>query len=474
MNSQTAENEHLLPVNYHHDSETGLIGHLIHDVTPLDSTISLRGYHFKDEILGRAYDAIRELQAKGSTNTFSVIQMLEDKTSKPMGYWMDCIKYGGNVARFDFISEILNEYRKNEALEVMKQTIAKLENPLNDLTGATIDCIKTLTKLSAEEDLRTVKTTEELGADLLNAIDNPVDDSEFGISTGFPELDSAIGSRRIARGEITIIGGISKNGKTLLANTITGNLDLKPNEKTLIFSAEMSSRDMFSSIVGAGSGVRVSEVTTVRGLNGISEAEAQQKRAKVSETAGKILNSNHITIDDRKRITPTDICTTIKHQAKLHSRNGFKLSFVLIDHLHRIDIDVTNESRTYAIREAVRQITNTAKELDVAVVLLSQLKQEAEGVRPMAKHILDSGSVKHELQAFIGVRKIDINSGNHSRTFFVAYADAQRFADEFTNREPVVFEIIDGVLQVSKIGYQNFKELAIANKRAIEQANGEY
>jgi hypothetical protein len=97
---------------------------------------------------------------------------------------------------------------------------------------------------------------------------------------------------------------------------------------------------------------------------------------------------------------------------------------------------------TYAMRDAVRMIKNTAADLGVAVVLLVQLNNRAENDNPTSFHILDSSSVRHELQAFVGTRLFRQNG----RTVFGVFFDSQRFASLETKFDPIYMELRGGRL----------------------------
>ena len=76
-----------------------------------------------------------------------------------------------------------------------------------------------------------------------------------GISTGIEEMDCQLGYKKLAFGEITFLGGQSKNGKTTFANTVVARCELLENEVAHIFSIEMPAAGMFNGIVSAMSGV---------------------------------------------------------------------------------------------------------------------------------------------------------------------------------------------------------------------------
>ncbi|MCP4798583.1 MAG: hypothetical protein GY893_01375, partial [bacterium] len=154
-------------------------------------------------------------------------------------------------------------------------------------------------------------------------------------------------------------------------------------------------------------------------------------------------NTNRITIDGKKQVDADYICANMKKQFAIHRNNGKRLRLVVIDHIHRMEYKTNGQPLTYAIRDSVRKIKNTAAELDVAVVALVQLNNSAEGKDPTSFHILDSSSVRHEMQAFIGTRLFREDGA----TYFGIYGDSQRYGDMDTQIQPAYMKLMGGVLK---------------------------
>jgi hypothetical protein len=159
--------------------------------------------------------------------------------------------------------------------------------------------------------------------------------------------------------------------------------------------------------------------------------------------ATELRDKNRVTIDGTKQVDADYICANMKKQFAIHRNNGNRLRLVVIDHIHRMDYKTSGQAMTYAIRDAMRKIKNTAAELDVAVVALCQLRNDAEGKDPTSFYILDSSSVRHEMQAFIGTRIFKQNGG----VYFGIYGDSQRYGDIDTEIKPAYMVLKQGVLK---------------------------
>ncbi len=274
-----------------------------------------------------------------------------------------------------------------------------------------------------------------------------------GLSTGIPEVDERLGDMLLAYGEITVLGGLSKNGKTLLANTITARLDLDENEVGHIFSIEMTSAAMFNSVISARTGIPANFYRKQAFYSKRYPHEFDTMHGKWGSAAKELYESKKFKFDGKKEVDADYICSEMRKQAA-HAKNAGKiLRYVLIDHMHRMNYHNGNSPMTYAIRDAVRKIKNTAAELGIAVLALAQLNNKAEKEDPSSFHILDSSSVRHEMQAFIGIKMYRHNGS----TFFGIFADSQRYADMDTKHDPAYMMLIGGVLQSLPEHMQNWK-----------------
>ena len=98
-----------------------------------------------------------------------------------------------------------------------------------------------------------------------------------------------------------------------------------------------------------------------------------------------------IYIDDTASITVQQI------KAKL--RRVKNLGLVVIDYLGLIQTTLRTENRVQIVGEITRQLKIMAKELDVPVILLSQLSRGPESrtdKRPMLSDLRDSGSIEQD------------------------------------------------------------------------------
>jgi len=333
---------------------------------------------------------------------------------------------------------------RREALKAMESAKESLLDRQLETVGIVSDLESKLDKLiisAAESDVLSVEQLIDMS---VQEMETSMSNARTGLSSGIPEIDARLGYKHLAFGEITALGALSKNGKTLTANTILARAGYVDNESAHVFSIEMPSVGMFNGIVSAMSGVpsnfyaRQDHYYKYLGDQNFSSMVGRWGAA-----ATELRDKNRVTIDGTKQVDADYICANMKKQFAIHRNNGNRLRLVVIDHIHRMDYKTSGQAMTYAIRDAMRKIKNTAAELDVAVVALCQLRNDAEGKDPTSFYILDSSSVRHEMQAFIGTRIFKQNGG----VYFGIYGDSQRYGDIDTEIKPAYMVLKQGVLK---------------------------
>ena len=431
-----------------HDAEQSVLGSCILDNNSINKVLFLNGSDFYSPHHTVIFNKITEMYNSGKpVDMITLAESFNDDELELIGgfaYITDLAKNTGSSANIVAYGDIiLDMSNRRKAIISMNESIDKL----CDIKESSINVIN---NLESELDKTFISAAE---ADVLSAsqlIDMSIEEMEYsqsnariGMSTGIDEIDQRLGYKLMAFGEITALGGLSKNGKTLTANTILARADYQDNESAHVFSIEMPTLGMFNGIISAMSGIPSNFYARQEFYQRVFGSEYDSMMAKWGRAAQELNKSNRITIDGKKQVDADYICSNMKKQFAAHRNKGKRLRLVVLDHLHRMDYKTEGQPLTYAIRDAVRKIKNTAADLGVAVVALCQLKNDAEGKDPTSFYILDSSAVRHEMQAFVGTRIFRQDGG----TYFGIYADSQRYGDMDTLHVPAYMKLQGGVLK---------------------------
>ena len=215
------------------------------------------------------------------------------------------------------------------------------------------------------------------------------DKAEYqGLRSGYPLLDSYISG--LNKSDLIVLAGRPGMGKSALALNIAANVAKRsPDKDIAVFSLEMSKEQLATRMLSSES--LVPNTVLTNGMIG------QDDWIKLAEGADALSRMN-IYIDDTAGIT----CPQIK--AKL--RRMRNLGLVIIDYLQLMESAGNHTNRVNEVSEITRQLKLMAKELDVPVIILSQLNRSVESRqdhRPMPSDLRESGSIEQDADIILFV-----------------------------------------------------------------------
>ena len=216
--------------------------------------------------------------------------------------------------------------------------------------------------------------------DRLGKISGPDKEKYVGARTGFTLLDSITSG--LNKSDLIIIAARPGMGKTSFAMNIATNVARRAEKEVVTFNLEMSKEQIATRILSTEALV---ESNTLR--NGRISGDDWVKLA----TSAGYLSTLPLYIDD------TASMTVQKMKAKL--RRTKNLGLVIIDYLQLMESTSRSDNRVTVISEITRQLKVMAKELNVPVILLSQLSRAVESridKRPMLSDLRESGSIEQD------------------------------------------------------------------------------
>jgi replicative DNA helicase len=218
--------------------------------------------------------------------------------------------------------------------------------------------------------------------------------SYTGVPTGFPELDNL--TKGFQPSELIIIGARPSVGKTALALTMAANMTIKYKKPVGFFTLEMSSQALVQRLVSSEARLDFSRLRS--GLLRPSDFH------NLTEAAGKIYEAP-LYIEDSPNLPLLDLRALARRM-----RAKQNVSIIFIDYLTLITSENSNLQRHEQIAEISRSLKALARELDIPVVALSQVKREAQGGRPTLADIRESGSIEQDADVVIFLhRKMKID-----------------------------------------------------------------
>lgn len=160
---------------------------------------------------------------------------------------------------------------------------------------------------------------------------------------------------------------------------------VKYGVKVAFFSLEMSRRQLIEKLLINQGMVSAQNVRT-----GMLNAYEWQK---ITQASVKLLDSG-VYIDDSSKLTTIDIAQRCR---RMQSKVG--LDMVVIDYLGLVKPAKRSEKRYLEIGEITKDLKILAKELDIPVILLSQLSRDCESrqeKRPQLSDLRESGEIEQD------------------------------------------------------------------------------
>ncbi len=205
-------------------------------------------------------------------------------------------------------------------------------------------------------------------------------DLYVGARTGFTLLDSITSG--LNKSDLIIIAARPGMGKTSFAMNIARNVAKTSDKDVVTFNLEMSKEQLATRLLSTEARV---ESGALR--NGRIKTEDWVTLA----TSAAYLSTLPMFIDDTASMTV--------QQMKAKLRRVKNLGLVIIDYLQLMGSTSHSDNRVTVISEITRQLKVMAKELDVPVILLSQLSRAVESrndKRPMLSDLRESGSIEQD------------------------------------------------------------------------------
>ena len=203
--------------------------------------------------------------------------------------------------------------------------------------------------------------------------------------SGLASLDKL--TQGFAKGDLIVIAGRPSMGKTSLSLNIAYNILKKKHCGVSIFSLEMSKEQIIYKLLSIASSIST---------NNIRSGKLQHSEWDTLQYVGHKLIHSLIEIDDTANLSISEL--TLKAKTIYKKNSG--MSLLIIDYLQLIQFDsISLSNRTEELSLITRSLKILAKELQVPIIVLSQLNRNVESrinKKPMLADLRESGCIiKH-------------------------------------------------------------------------------
>jgi len=229
--------------------------------------------------------------------------------------------------------------------------------------------------------------------DVLDSYFNPASldaghDTISHVFTNFTGLDEFL--EGLKRSDLIITAGRPSMGKTSFALGIARNAAVEQGACVAIFSLEMSRESLVERLLSNESGINSRMIPRI--VKNLGNNPGDEER-RLMDSIGA-LSEAHIYIDD----SPGSKVAEMRSKA-LRLSFEHPIDLIVVDYLQLIQEDGRRESRVLELGYITRSLKGLARELNVPVIVVSQLSRAVEwraSHTPQLSDLRESGSIEQD------------------------------------------------------------------------------
>ena len=385
------------------EAERSVIGAILMDNELIGTaTELLTGEDFYAKQNGILFDAMRELYLeRRPIDAVTLSDKLKEKNAPE------------EMTSPEFIKEILNSVPTSANLKYYaqivyeKSTLRRLiriaeeiskdcylgQDKLEDILESTE---KSVFNLIQSRNTREYVPMSDIVIDVLKKIEqaSKTKGHVTGLSTGFADLDFKTAG--LQPSDFILIAARPSMGKTAFSLSILEHVVVKKQQSAVIFSLEMSKEQLVNRLFAMEARI---DAQNIRSGN-LSDQEWEQL-----VTASEVLGSSKLIIDDTPGISVAEMRSKCRRY-----KMDMDIQLIVVDYIQLMSSGGRSDSRQQEISDISRALKGLARELNVPIVVLSQLNRAVEGRsdhRPMLSDIRESGAIEQDADVIMFLYRDD-------------------------------------------------------------------
>lgn len=217
-----------------------------------------------------------------------------------------------------------------------------------------------------------------------------------GIPSGFSDFDKLTAG--LQPSDLIIIAGRPSMGKTTFAMNIAEHAVMKEEGAVLIFSMEMPAESLAMRMLASMGRIEQQRIRT---------GQLEDDDWPSLTSAISMMSSKKLLIDDSGALSPFEV----RARARRVARSYGSLKLIVIDYLQLMRVPGHSEHRAAEISEISRALKSLARELNVPVVVLSQLNRGLEQrpeKRPVMSDLRESGAIEQDADLIVFIYRDEV------------------------------------------------------------------
>ncbi len=379
---------------YNGDAEQACLGALLLDPESINNVLRyLRPDSFYDSANQEVFEALLAMHEKGQKP--DLITLSEELRSRGSleriggsAYIASLASFTPSAANIEYYAKIVQEMAtRRRLLHLSAETAAMAHEETKDIDAVLDEIQAKIFEISQNRRTADYHSAKEIVTETMLLIEKlSTDPSAFtGIPSGISDLDTL--TNGLQKSEFIVIGARPSVGKTALALTMAAHASINLKIPVAFFSLEMSESAIMLRLIASEARIPADRIRTGR----IKTTDYDS----LMEAASRIYEAP-LYIVDLPNMKLLELRTMAR---RLVLERGVKIIF--IDYLTLITHENADLPRWEQIAAISRSLKALARELDIPVVALSQLKREAEGKQPTLADLRESGSIEQDADLII-------------------------------------------------------------------------
>ncbi|WP_434695190.1 AAA family ATPase [Pseudomonas sp. Z1-14] len=405
------------------EAEFGVVGALMHKpelIETIGAMVSPEDFYHSDAAdlyaiilaarsAGRPVDSVSlaDIRNELSSGELTIVRASEIMRDVPSA------SNGNEYAR------IVAERSKARKIADIGQSIIDMASHARPLAGIIADAQEAVLGLNSEDDEPDVISLREALGPVIDEMDARFNGEGInGHATGLTDLDELVQGLRGSH--VIIIAGRPGTGKTTLGLGIAENLTIRNGKSALVFSLEMSAKELSKRSLASSSAVTLGNIDTGKAMG--DDGQITMIKGAVSR-----MHAADLRICQKGGLPLSRIRNIARFQHKARP-----LDLIVIDYIGLIapEAGSRQQNRNLELGAISRGIKGMAKELNVPVIVLAQLNRSIEtrsSKKPQMSDLRDSGEIEQDADIIMiahrdadsdlgrsGVTEIDVVKHRHA------------------------------------------------------------
>ena len=360
--------------------ENAVIGALIIDPDYRDEAIAILNEGcFYNDLTRKLFSAIVALKKKEQVIDFATVSNAVKDDILPNEILEICDRTGSSIHLLKHSKILYELHIRRELIKLclkLQKEAYDTALPIDELCNEHQNAILSLFRF----DSQSILTLNKVMLDVVEIMTKNSQQSNVltGIGTGFSEFDKFSGG--LQKSDLVIIAGETSNGKTSFAMTIAKNAALMFDTKVFVCTLEMTHNQLAAKLMSQESGISGKDILTKK----MDSSDIYEITSRLTR-----LDGAKIFFGDKTSTSVESILQSIRGMKTKHD-----IDLVVIDYLQLIGTTERGMNKEQQTAYISRSLKNVAKELDICVVLLSQLSRDKQNPIPRLSRLRDSGQIE--------------------------------------------------------------------------------